>query len=141
MSDINKIMLIGRITQAPELKQTPGGSVVCNFSIANTRTYKVGDERKEYTNFFNCQAWGKLAETITKYVVKGQQIAIDGRLQHRTWTDKSGGKRSTVDIVLDGFQFLSKPNGAGKPAENQPEDIPPPSFDDAMPMPDEDIPF
>jgi single-strand DNA-binding protein len=141
MSDINKIMLIGRLTQAPELKQTPGGSGVCNFSIANTRTYKVGDERKEYTNFFNCQAWGKLAETITKYVVKGQQIAIDGRLQHRTWTDKSGGKRSTVDIVLDGFQFLSKPNGAGKPAQNQPEDIP--NFDDPALLPpgDEDVPF
>jgi single-strand DNA-binding protein len=141
MSDINKIMIIGRITQAPEFKKTPGGSGVCNFSIANTRTYKVGEERKEYTNFFNCQAWGKLAETIAKYCVKGQQIAIDGRLQHRTWTDKSGGKRSTVDIVLDGFQFLAKPNGAGKPAQNQPEYVPPPSFDDAMPMPDEDIPF
>ena len=141
MSDLNKVLLVGRLTKAPELQQTGGGSTVCNISVANTRTYNVQAERKEYTSFFNCQAWGKLAETISKYCVKGQQIAVDGRLQQRTWTDKQGNKRSSVDIVIDAFQFLSKPNGAGKPAQNQPEDIP--NFDDPALLPpgDEDVPF
>lgn len=140
MSDINKIMLIGRLTQAPELQQTGGGSTVCNLSVANTRTYNVQTEKKEYTSFFNCQAWGKLAETIAKYCVKGQQIAVDGRLQQRTWTDKQGNKRSSVDIVIDGFQFLAKPNGQSKEEhKNEPAVI---SFDDpSLIPPGEDVPF
>jgi single-strand DNA-binding protein len=143
MSDLNKVLLVGRLTKAPELQQTGGGSTVCNISVANTRTYNVQAERKEYTSFFNCQAWGKLAETISKYCVKGQQIAVDGRLQQRTWTDKQGNKRSSVDIVIDAFQFLSKPNGAKQEEhKSEPEQTPLPAWDDpSLIPPGEDVPF
>lgn len=142
MSDLNKVLLVGRLTKAPELQQTGGGSTVCNISVANTRTYNFQAERKEYTSFFNCQAWGKIAETIAKYCVKGQQIAVDGRLQQRTWTDKQGNKRSSVDIVIDAFQFLSKPNGAKQESKSEPEQTPLPAWDDPSPIPPgEDVPF
>lgn len=149
MSDLNKVLIVGRLTKAPELQQTGGGAAVCNISVANTRTYNVQAERKEYTSFFNCQAWGKLAETIAKYCVKGQQIAVDGRLQQRTWTDKQGNKRSSVDIVIDAFQFLAKPKGGGQAknepehAKNEPEQTPPlPEWDDpSLIPPGEDVPF
>lgn len=141
-SDINKVILIGRMVKDPELRYTQNGAAVTNFTIANTRLYTVSGEKKEYTSFFNCIAWGKLGETIAKFCKKGHRIGIEGRLQQRSWDDQSGQKRSTVAVVIENFQFLS-------PKQDQEitdaVDIPPQTsetnYDSDNPFSDEDIPF
>lgn len=110
-SDLNKVILIGRLTRDPETRTTQGGTSVCSFSIANNRTYTTGGEKKEQVSFFNCVAWGKPSEIIAEYMRKGQQIAVEGRLQQRSYDDKDGNKRSVVEIVVDNFQFLSRASG------------------------------
>jgi single-strand DNA-binding protein len=141
-SDINKVVLIGRLTKDPELKYTQNGSAVSNFSIANNRSYTVGGEKKEMTSFFNCIAWGKSGEVIVQYCKKGQRIAIEGRLQQRSWEDQSGGKRSVVEIVVENFQFLSAKGQAPEVADRQEPapDYESPGGADAS-ITDDDIPF
>ncbi|HPB81076.1 MAG TPA: single-stranded DNA-binding protein [Spirochaetota bacterium] len=143
-SDINRVILIGRMVKDPELRYTQSGSSVANFSIANNRIYTVSGDRKEYTSFFNCIAWGKLGEAIAQYCKKGQRIGIEGRLQQRTWDDQSGNKRSTVEVVVENFQFLTpKPGQEMSSAElsapsPEHEDI---SYSNDNPFSDDDIPF
>ncbi|MDY6934780.1 MAG: single-stranded DNA-binding protein [Spirochaetota bacterium] len=105
--DLNRVMLIGRLGRDPELRYTQTGSPVANFSIANNRSYTTSSgEKREEVNFFNCIAWSKLGEIIVEYCKKGRRIGIEGRLQQRSWDDKDGNKRSTVEIVVENFQFL-----------------------------------
>lgn len=143
-TDINKVFVIGRLTRDPELSTTPGGASVCKFSLANGRTYTQGGKKKEQTSFFNCVTWGKLGELIHEYCGKGQQLAIEGRLQQRSWEDTNGAKRSTVEIVVENCQFLSKPSGAkedkGFPPDS-PEDKVQKAFSEQTPFTDDDIPF
>ncbi len=137
--DINKVILVGRIVRDPELRYTPGGSAVVSFSIANKRIYIKNNEKQEMVSFFNCVAWGKLAETVANYCKKGQQLALEGRLQQRSWEDKDGNKRSTVEIVADTLQFLG-----GKPQTDAPEAIANEESVDIsadQPFADDDIPF
>lgn len=121
-SDINQVVLIGRLVRDPELKHTQGGKSVCSFSIANNRSYATGGEKKEQVSFFNCVAWAKPGEIIAEYMRKGQQIAVEGRLQQRSYDDNDGNKRQIVEIVVDNFQFLSRASGGtseqGTSAEN-----------------------
>jgi single-strand DNA-binding protein len=105
-NDINRVFLIGRLTKDPDLRYTQGGTSITSFTIANNRTYNSQNERKEMVSFFNCIAWGKSGEVIAQYCKKGQRIGIEGRLQQRSWQDQSGQKRSTVEIVIENFQFL-----------------------------------
>ena len=104
-TDINRVFLIGRATRDPELKTTQNGTAVGSFSIACNRSWTQSGEKKEEVGFFNCTAWSKLAETIAQYVKKGDKIAVEGRLQQRTW-EKDGQKHSVVEIVVDNVQFL-----------------------------------
>ena len=103
---INKIIMIGRLTADPSLRYTQGGTSVASFSIANNRSYTAQNEKKDQTSFFNCVAWGKMGEVIAQHCKKGQRIGLEGRLQQRSWHDQSGQKRSTVEIVVENFQFL-----------------------------------
>ncbi len=141
-SDLNKIMLIGRLVKDPELRYTQNGTSVSSFSIANNRTYVSGGERKEFVSFFNCVAWGKLGELIVQYCKKGHRLGIEGRLQQRSWEDQEGKKRSTVEIVVDNCQFLT-PKEAGESMDAGPA----PDFSSAQneidnnPFSDDDIPF
>jgi len=107
MSDINRWYGIGRLTADPQLTYTQGGASVTKFSIASSYTYTNG-AKKESTSFFNCVAWGKTGEIIAQYVKKGQRIAIEGRLQQRSWDDQSGNKRTAVEIVVENFNFIEK---------------------------------
>jgi len=107
MSDINRWYGIGRLTRDPEMKYTQGGASVASFSIASSYTYTNG-AKKESTSFFNCVAWGKTGEIIAQYFKKGHRIAIEGRLQQRSWDDQSGNKRSAVEIVVENFNFIEK---------------------------------
>lgn len=100
--DLNRVILIGRTTRDIELKYTPSGAAVCSFTLANGR--KVKDV--EQTSFIDCIAWQKSAEIIAQYVTKGNRIAVEGRLQQRSWTDGDGNKKSKVEVIVENFQFL-----------------------------------
>jgi len=125
-SDINKVILIGRLTKDPELRAIQSGATLASFSVANNRTYAQNGEKKEYTSFFNCIAWGKLGEVIVQYCKKGQRIALEGRLQQKTWEDQNGQKRYAVEIVVENFQFLTTRGGAESNDSGYPE---PPAVD------------
>jgi len=118
-NDINRVCLVGRLTRDPELKFTPSNTPIANFSLANNRTYVQNGEKKEQAYFFNCIAWGKGGQIISQYCKKGQRIIVEGRIQQRSWDDKDGNKRSTVEIVVENFQFLDSAQGRseGAPAK------------------------
>lgn len=90
-NDLNKVLLIGRMTRDPEFKSVNGSSVV-NFSIANNRVYVTNGEKKEETHYFDCVAWGRLADILKQYAGKGKQVAIEGRLQQQSWETPEGKK-------------------------------------------------
>ncbi len=112
---VNKVILLGRLGQDPELKYTPGGSPVCNFSLATTESWtdKQG-AKQEKTEWHRVVVWGKLAELCNQYLAKGRQAFLEGRLQTRSWDDKEGNKRYTTEILASTVQFIGGPSaGAG----------------------------
>lgn len=97
----NKVQLIGRLGQAPDVKHLESGKTVANFSLATNDKYKnAKGEWVETTEWHNVVAWGKTAETIEKYVQKGNEIAIEGKLTTKTWDDKDGNKRYTTEVLV-----------------------------------------
>jgi single-strand DNA-binding protein len=102
---MNKTILIGRNTKDIELKQTPAGTAVAEFSIAVKRTFKNANGEYE-SDFFNCIAFSKLAETISRYVNKGDMIGIEGRLQTRNYTNREGKKVYVTEIIVENVEFL-----------------------------------
>lgn len=117
--EINRVIIIANTTRDVELKITPSGASVANFSIASNRKYKAGDETKEEVSYFDCVVWGKLAELCEKYVKKGDKVGIEGRLQQRRW-EADGKKASKVEIVVENVQFLSnKGNSQSQVGDNE----------------------
>jgi single-strand DNA-binding protein len=110
--DINKVILIGRLTKDPELKYTPDGVPVVTLRIAVNRPPNRDGVRE--ADFFNIVVWRKLAEICSEYLKKGRLIALDGRLRMRNWTTNEGQQRSTVEVVAQNIQFLER---MGKPQE------------------------
>lgn len=110
-TDLNTVVLIGRFTRDPEYKIVNEGSSLVNFSIANNRTYVVNGVKKEETHFFDCVAWGKLAEIIKQYASKGKQVLVEGRLVQETWDTPDGKKASKVKIRLENIQLLGSRGG------------------------------
>ena len=106
---LNKVMVIGHLGRDPEMRYTPAGRPVTNFNVATSRSWNTsnGDRRTE-TEWFNIVAWGNLAEICNKYLSKGQQVYIEGRLQTRHWEDDEGNKRSTVEVVAREMVMLGK---------------------------------
>ena len=108
MANLNKVMLIGNLTRDPELRVTPKGTAICQFSLAVNRKFKdeSGGEREEVT-YVDIEAWGKQGETIAKYCTKGRPLFVEGRLRLDQWEDKTTKeKRSRMKVVLENFQFL-----------------------------------
>ena len=105
---MNKAILIGRLTRDPELRTTPTGRNVCQFSIAVNRTYTNQSGERE-ADFINVTVWRKQAENVDKYLSKGSQVAIDGKIQVTTY-EKDGVKRNNVEVVADNVQFLDTKN-------------------------------
>lgn len=104
-SDLNNVMLIGRLTADPVLKYLPNGSAVAEFSIANN--YYVSSKNSTDANFFEIVAFGKMAETVSKYLTKGKQVAITGSLRQDRWQDKdTNSPRSKVRIIMSSMQML-----------------------------------
>ena len=119
-TDLNRVMLIGRLTRDPVLQATSSGINFTKISIASNKTYYTKDgQLKEEVYFFDCTAWGKLAETICKYLNKGRQIAIDGSLRYSSWENTEGKKQSRIEINIDNFQFLGS-KGQRETSANQP---------------------
>ena len=116
---LNRVVLMGRLTAAPELKFTQGGLPVTTFSVAVDRPFKSG-ERPE-TDFFQIVAWRKTAEFAAQHFDRGDMIAVDGRLQSRSYTDKTQSKRVVYEVVADGLSFTG-----GKRQKDEGEHYAPP---------------
>lgn len=109
---LNRVILMGRITQDLELKQTNGGSSVVTFNVAVDRNFvRQGEERQ--TDFITCVAWSKQAEFITKYFSKGRMIALEGNLRTRTYDDKNGSKHYVTEVYVDSVSFTGEPKQGG----------------------------
>ena len=110
---LNYIVMMGRLTQNPELRRTQAGDAVCSFRIACDRDYKDKSGNRE-TDFVDVVAWRGLAETVAKYFAKGRTAIVEGRLQIRPWTDKDGNKRYATEILAEHVRFAdSKPKDGG----------------------------
>ncbi|MDO8592498.1 MAG: single-stranded DNA-binding protein [bacterium] len=111
--DLNKVMLIGRLGQDPEVRSLPSGSQIASFSLATGRQWKdSAGEKQKQTEFHRIVVWGKLADIAGQYLQKGRQIYIEGRLHTRDFTGQDGIKKYRTEVVADNFIMLgSKPNG------------------------------
>lgn len=127
---MNNVTLLGRITKDPELKYTGSGKLYCRFTLAVNREFN-----KEETDFINCVAWDKRAETIEKYLKKGKRILVAGRLMIGSYDNKEGKKVYTTDVIVDNFNIID--------FENKNENINTGNnfIDDTNNEDDEDFPF
>jgi single-strand DNA-binding protein len=127
--NLNKVMLIGRLTRDPEMRYTPSGSPVTTFSLATNRYGQSTDgEKKEYTDYHNVVAWNigqrKLAEICGSYLHKGNLVYVEGRLQTRSWEGQDGQKRKTTEINATDVQFLEPRSQQSREAAAEPVGTP-----------------
>ena len=99
----NRVIMMGRLTKDPEIRQTQSGVSMCRFTIAVDRPVKQGEEKK--ADFFDCVAWRNTAEFVSRYFAKGKMIHLEGRLQNNNWTDQNGTKHYTNAVVADNVAF------------------------------------
>jgi single-strand DNA-binding protein len=119
MSGINKVILVGRLGTDPEVKTVSGGNTVARLSLATSENWTDREgQRQERTEWHRVVVWGKLADLCGKYLTKGRQVYIEGRLQTRSWEDPQGQKRYTTEIVAQTVQFLGGNAGASTSAGN-----------------------
>lgn len=111
---VNKVILVGNLGKDPELRYTPSGAAVATFSLATTERYKDRDgNRQEKTEWHNIVAWRQLAEICGKFLHKGKQVYIEGRIQTRSYDDRDGNKRYITEIVADQMQMLGRAGEEG----------------------------
>lgn len=109
----NKVILMGNLTRDPEVRTTPNGQSVANFSLAVNRTWKGADgNQQESVSYIDCVAWGRTGEVIAQYIQKGRPILVSGRLDQRSW-EQDGQKRSKVEVVVEDFNFVGGGVGGG----------------------------
>lgn len=113
MRGFAKAFVAGNLTRDPEVRATPSGAQVANFSIAVNRSFKGSDgSQQEQVSYLECVAWGRTGETIAQYTKKGSSLLVSGRLEQRSWDDKNTGqKRSRTEIIVEDFAFLGGGNG------------------------------
>lgn len=114
MANLNKVLLIGRLTRDPETRSLPSGASVVSFGLAVNRVYNRREtgEKVEETCFVDVDAWGRTGETIARYMKKGRQIFIEGRLKFDSW-ERDGQRRSKLSVVAENFQFIDGNGGEG----------------------------
>ena len=142
---LNKVMLIGRLGQNPEIKYTPSGVAVSNFSIATNETWtdKSGTKQNK-TEWHRLVVWGKLGELCNKYLSKGRQVYVEGKIQTRDWQDKAGQTRYTTEIVVASVQFLGSRESTDIPLDDPKRREEPPNnleAPDNSSFTEEDVPF
>ena len=109
---LNRIVIIGRLTRDPEMRQTPSGTAVCTFTLAVDRSFKSANGERE-TDFIPVVAWRQLGENCAQYLAKGKLAAVDGRLQIRTYQAQDGSKRTAAEVFADNVGFLSPKSDHG----------------------------
>lgn len=108
----NKVILMGNLTRDVEMRTTQSGQSVANFSLAVTRSWRdQNGAQQDQTSFINCVAWGKPGEIIAQYVQKGAPLLVSGRLDQRSYEDKEGNKRTSVEVVVEDFNFIGGGRG------------------------------
>lgn len=119
-ASLNKVLLIGNLTRDPELRYLPSGQAVTTFTVAVNRAFNSNTgERKTETSFIRVVAWARRAEVCNEYLRKGSPVFVEGRLQSRSWEAQDGTKRSSIEVVANDVQFLSR-----APRETTPESVP-----------------
>ena len=143
MANFNKVMLMGNLTRDPQLSYLPSQTAVVDFGMAINRKYTGKDgQQKEDVCYVDCQAFGKQAETLNKYMSKGRPIFVEGRLKFDSWTAQDGSKRSKHRVTVENFQFLGggggnaqgRSGGVAESGQNQAEDFGPGPTDDDIPF-------
>ena len=148
MADINHVVLVGRLTRNAELKYTNNGSAVSKFSIAINQRRKKDDQWVDESHFFDVVLWGKTAESLNQYLVKGKQVGIEGQLRQNRW-EQEGQARSKVEIFATNVMLLGGGSGGGRQGGGQAQEAKAPAggsdFPEGVaPAPDnfeDDIPF
>jgi len=134
---VNKAILIGRLGRDPEVRYTPDGTMVTNFTMATDESYKdKNGEKVQRTEWHRIVVFGKLAEICGNYLVKGKLIFLEGRIQTRAWEDKDGVKRNTTEIIASNMQMLDS-KGQAKPGDAMPDASSAPNSQTPM----DDVPF
>lgn len=140
MGSVNKVILVGNLGRDAELKYTPSGAAVANFSLAATETWKDKDGAKqERTEWCACVFWGKAAEGVAEYLTKGKQVYVEGKMQTRTW-EKDGAKHYKTEVKVDRLVLLGKADGARTQPRDDDEGYQPTTAA-AQALADDDIPF
>ncbi|MYI74626.1 MAG: single-stranded DNA-binding protein [Acidobacteria bacterium] len=152
MGSVNKVILVGNLGRDAEVRYTQGGTAVATLNMATTEVWndKASGQRQERTEWHRVVVWGKQAETLQEYLLRGRQIYVEGRLQTRQWDDRDGNKRYTTEVRSDRIVLLSgrggepgrdREAGGMRPGE-RPEQAPAPAGPDAAAeLTDDDIPF
>ena len=156
MGSVNKVILVGNLGRDAEVRYTQGGAAVATLNMATTEVWndKASGQRQERTEWHRVVVWGKQAETLQEYLLRGRQIYVEGRLQTRQWDDRDGNKRYTTEVRADRVVLLSsrggepgRSRGSGRPRPRaqpgeRPEHAPAPAGPDtAAELTDDDIPF
>ena len=139
MAGVNKVILVGNLGKDPEVRYTPSGVAVANFTIATSEEWKDKNtgEKQGRTEWHRVVAWRRLGEICGEYLRKGSQVYVEGKLQTRAWEDRDGSKRYTTEIVASTMQMLGAPNREGK-AEPSDGSFP---VEEPITIPEDDIPF
>ena len=150
--NLNKAIIIGRLTRDPEAKTTPSGQMVCNLGIATNRVWNnQNNEKQEMTEFHNVVLWRKLAEVASQYLKKGSLVLIEGRIQTRSWQDQAGIKKYRTEVIAESMQLgpkssnfqgnyssSNKPNTSSQANFASQKENPPAGGDDDIPIIEED---
>ena len=142
MSGVNKVILVGRLGKDPEVRNLENGATVANFTMATSETYKdktTGD-RKEVTEWHNIVLWRGLADIAAKYLHKGDQVYIEGKLRTRSW-EKDGVTRYTTEIVGDNMTLLGSKSNSDRPTTSAPTAPYPTTSSPPVPDVTDDLPF
>jgi len=122
MASVNKVILVGNLGKDPEIRYTNASIPVASFSLATTEYYKdKNGNRQEITEWHNIVAWRNLAELSEKFLKKGRQLYVEGKLRTRSWDDKDGNKRYTTEVIADNFVLLGKKEGDTGQENGQPK--------------------
>jgi single-strand DNA-binding protein len=123
-STMNKVIIMGRLGADPEMRYTPNQTAVATLRVATTEAWTKDGQRHEQTEWHRIIVWSRQAENCAKYLSKGRQVLVEGRLQTRAWDDKSGQKRYTTEIIANNVQFVGGQNASGPSAPNMDGDRP-----------------
>lgn len=136
MGSVNKVILLGNLGRDPELRYTPSGSPVANFTLATNETWKDKDgQKQEHTEWHRIVVFGKLAEICGEYCRKGRQVYIEGSIRSRTYKDRDGNDKTVSEIRADSLVLVGRPEGSGGESAKPAAAERPPEYSD------DDIPF